>query len=458
MSTEATRFLMTDDTGIRLASAVEAVASALGGRGKHIYGFHIDGNVSDPSQAVTYLMDAVGMTPAHMDYANDVFDYGSWKDAFFMPKPCMVKYNGERDYYLDPDDYTKKEDGTASDVADTSYAGNAMMEWPKIWMKIVADSDSKSGSVYIADYKADSDFHCYSNINSRGVEVDHFYTAIYNGSNVSSKLRSISGQACANSLSGTTVITFATANNLGSDVLWYTDLYSDRVLINNLLILIGKSLSTQTVFGNGHYTGGSSASSLLTCGSMNAKGLFWGDDTTGVGVKVFGMENWWGNQWRRCAGHVLVDGVQKIKLTYGKQDGSTVDGYQTSDFSGYLTADSTAPSGTNGGYISKAKFTDKGIMPEVASGTASTYFCDGLWFNNSGTFYALVGGPCYYALKVGAFYVNLNNDVGNANWNIGACLFLSKVIYSMLTFLLAPWQKLTRCKHLSVACRTWMRG
>ena len=37
------------------------------------------------------------------------------------------------DHYLNPNDYTKKVNGSASKVADTSFGGNAMMEWPKIY-------------------------------------------------------------------------------------------------------------------------------------------------------------------------------------------------------------------------------------------------------------------------------------------------------------------------------------
>lgn len=73
-----------------------------------VYGFHINSKESDPSKAVTYLLDAVGMTPAKMDYANSKFDYGSWKNAFFMPKPCMLKSDGTVDYYLDQNDYSKR--------------------------------------------------------------------------------------------------------------------------------------------------------------------------------------------------------------------------------------------------------------------------------------------------------------------------------------------------------------
>ena len=71
-----------------------------------VYGYHIDPNESDPDACVTYLRDSVGMTPASM--GSTTFDYGSWKDTFFMPKPCMMKYDGTLDYYLDENDYKYK--------------------------------------------------------------------------------------------------------------------------------------------------------------------------------------------------------------------------------------------------------------------------------------------------------------------------------------------------------------
>lgn len=423
--------VMQDETGKRMAAALEAIAAKMGTEEHTVYGFHVNGGNSDPDMAVVYMRDAVGMTPAKMDFANDVFDYGSWADAFFMPRPCMVKYNGEVDYYLDPDDYTKKEDGTASDVANDAYAGNAMMEWPLIWWKVVPDSDAKSASVYIADHKADDDFHAWSNINSKGVLVPHFYTPIYNGTIVGSRLRSISGKAYSDICQNKTAaqeVTAALANNAGSDVLWYTEVYSDIALINFLLILISRSLNTQTAFGNGRMNQSSSPSSMLGTGTMDAKGLFWGDDDYAHGVKVFGMENWWGNQWRRYAGHVL-DGNngQKVKMTYGRQDGSGVDGYKqstsSSDYSGYLSV-GAQPSGSSGSYISQMLFTDKGMMPKNASGTATTFFCDGLWFNAGQVDYALRGGHCNYDLLVGAFYCLLSDHASSSYWSIGAAVSL----------------------------------
>lgn len=396
-----------------------------------IYGFHIDSSESDPDACVTYLDDAVGMTPAHMDYSTGEFNYGSWENAFFMPRPCMLKFDGTVDYYLDPNDYSKKEDGTASDVADDTYGGNAMMEWGKngrkIWYKVIPDaSDATSGTIKIANYQVDSTYHAWSFINMQGNLVDHFYTPIYNGTIVDGKLRSISGKdytAYCKSKDVPEEITAAEANNPSTDKLWYTEVFSDIQLINSLLVLMGKSLDTQTVFGEGR-TGYSWNESLLaTTGGMDNKGLFYGESTSqGLGVKVFGMEHWWGNQWRRYAGHINDSGTIKIKLTYGQQDGSTVDGYNTTA-SGYLTVSGCTPAGTNGVYADKAKIDAVGgILTYSASGSDQHYYSDGLWFNNGQRNYALRGGHLCDGRHCGAFYLDLADTPSYRHWYIGAAL------------------------------------
>ena len=423
-----TKPVMLDETGQAVKDAILQVAGAIKGEKGVVYGFHVNGAESDPAAMVTYLKDAVGMTPAKMNFTDDYFDYGSWKDAFFMPRPCMLKYDGTVDYYLDPDDYTKKADGTASDVADTTYGGNAMMEWgqngKKIWLKVVPDADTKSGTVYIADHQVDSTFHAWSFINNQGILVDHFYTPIYNGAKVDSKLRSISGldyNYLTTAMTAAQEVTAAKANNPGSDVLWNTEVYADIMLINFLLILIGKNMDTASVFGEGRRSQTSAASSVLTTGTMDTKGLFWGDDSTSYGVKVFGMENWWGNQWRRYAGHINASGTEKVKLTYGTKDGSAATSYNT-DGTDYLTTGVTGHTGTNGGYCNEMRFTPYGMTPVAASGTSSTYYCDGLWFNDSQTDYAIRGGNCGNGADVGAFYCNLSRAAAGTAWSFGAAV------------------------------------
>ena len=418
-----------DETGKRIAASLAGIEKALKRGTYTLYAFHIDGTESNPASKVTYLEDAKGMTPAGMDYTNGKFNYGSWEDAFFMPRPCMVLQEGIVDYYLDPDDYTKKEDGTASDIADTTYAGNAMMEWgqngKKIWYKVVPDpGDVTSGTVYICDEQLDPSYHAWSFINNQGREVDHFYTPIYNGSSVNDGtnevMRSMSGLAITQSLLGTEEITRCRRNNKGSDVLWYTEVVADRILINFLLILMGKSTDTQTVFGNGLITGSQTALNNYRTGALDDKGLFFGYSDQTHGVKVFGMENWWGAQWRRHAGYIKAGNDQKIKLTYGRQDGSTADGYNT-DGSGYINIGIT-PTGTSGGYIDVMNFNEYGMFGKNSSGSSSTHYCDGQWFNNSATTYALFDGYSNNGVRCGAFGCALDCTVSSATWYVGVAL------------------------------------
>lgn len=395
-----------------------------------IYGFQINGSESDPAAAVTYLEDAVGMTPAHMDFSTGKFDYGSWENAFFMPRPCMLKSDGTVDYYLNPDNYALKEDGTASDIANTAYAGNAMMEWGrnghKIWLKILPTGDGSSAKVYISNHRADSKFFDYPFHNCKSESVEHFYTPIYNGSVINSTMRSLSGQTVSKTLAGTAEITAAKANNPSTDELWNIECFADRLLINMLLILMGKSLNTQAVFGQGLNSGGSEAiNDGFTTGVHNAKGLFYGtnDGTASTytnAIKIFGMENYYGFQWRRTNGLILNNGATKYKLTYGTEDGSSATGYNT-DGTNYKDAGVT-PSGTSGNYISKAKFTEDGMFSDTMSGSASTYYCDATWFNNAAVTFALFGGTSNTGAKVGAFSLVLTYAVSAAHWYFGAAL------------------------------------
>lgn len=392
--------------------------------GKENYGFHINSSESDPYACVTYIADAVGKTPAHMDYANDTFIWGSWENAFFMPRPCMLRYDGTVDYYLDPNDYSKREDGTASDVANTSYWGNAMMEWgrdgKRIWYKIVPDTDPTSASVYVAPYQVDENYRCWSFINNQGNLVEHFYTPIYNGSiDTEGRLRSISGKTytdlCKNKTAAQEV-TASELNNPSSDKLWYTEVFADITLINILLILMGKSLNTQAVFGNGVQGQGSSESSMISTGTMDTKGLFWGGDDNTHGVKVFGLENWWGNQNRRFSGLVMVNYATKYKITRGAEDGSTATDYNT-DGTGYL-AGNTAPSSNS--HTKKMEFNPNCFLPKEVAGTSSTYWCDG-WYQSTGTRYALRGGSSYYPVgHPGAFCDVLSVTYAYTGSHLGA--------------------------------------
>ena len=392
----------------------------------NLYGFKLDQNESDPASMITYLSDCDNalFISAKMNYTTDTFDYGDWADAWFIKnlKPCMLKYDGTVDYELNPNDYTKKLDGTASDVSNASYGGNAMVGIPKVYWKIVDNGDN-TANIYICDKKIDSDFHCWSHIDNNGNEIDYCYLSAFVGCNINSTLRSISGQSPMTNQTGTTEINYAKSNNIGSDIIWYTGLFNDWMLINILLLLIGKSTDTQIIFGTGNNNSYVSTSNtgIKNTGTMNTKGLFWGNQDNVSGVKVFGIEHWYGNIWRRIGGWINDKGTQKIKMTYGQSDGSTVDGYNT-DGAGYIVIGNSTPIGTDGGYVSKVLFNENGLIPTTVNGSQTIYYCDGLWFNNSQVDYAFVGGDYSGASLVGALCSNLYAAASYASNSLGAAL------------------------------------
>jgi hypothetical protein len=308
----------------------------------------------------------------------------------------MLKYDGTEDYLLDPNDYTKKADGSGdSDIANSDYEGNVMVGIPKVYWKIVSIDDDHA-NFYISDTKVDDNYHCWAHINNYGDEVPYMYMPAYNGSYLNSVIRSISGLYPSSFMYVQNMITFASANNQDDDNIWSAECYNDWLLINILLILISKSIDCKTVFGRGNNTGCTSGYTSATrgngdcynrviAGSMDQKGLFWGSTNSNtIGVKIFGIENYWGNIKRTILGNMMVLGVRKIKLTYGTQDGSTVEGYNcTGD--GYISISrSVAPiTGDVGeynenlysGYTTSMTFNEYGIfIKNIKADAANKYY------------------------------------------------------------------------------------
>lgn len=407
-----------------------------------VFGFHIDSSNSDPYACVTYLEDAVGMTPAHMDFSSGRFDYGSWENAFFMPKPCMLNYDGTVAYYLNPQRYGLKElpsqgpipDVMPSDVDNVNFDGNAMMEWgqngKRIWYKIVPDDgDHTSASVYIADGAVDKSYRAWSFINNQGVLVDHFYTPIYGGTYANGKLRSLSGVTNCYGQRIDQYRSYAKSNNptIGGTTrnIWDIEVFADIVLINLLLILMSKSLNMRAAFGRGRGIGVNDVSSMVQTGTLDDKGLFWGSNTATDCVKVFGMESWWGNQMRMYLGHMISSDsesskLHRYKMTKGTQDGSSIDDYISNGNTaptGYFTGARTTG---NASFAKKMQFHEDCFMAVEAGGTSDTYWCDWFNYNTDQIMFAYRGGSASWSTP-GPFATNAGR-VGNISWDAGAAL------------------------------------
>jgi hypothetical protein len=374
-----------------------------------IYEFCINPNESNPALKVTYPTGSINasFTPAYMNFAGGNFVYGDWEHAFFQPRPVMVKSNGTVDYELYKPDFRFKADGvTASDVANQDYDGNAMIAFPQVWFKFVMDGTLQH--VYVANCQVDESYHCYTHYNKNGVLLDEIFIMAFQPANISSKLRSLSGKTIFTNNAGTTEISFAQANGAA----WNIMDFGEFNMIAMLLTLMGKSTNVEAIYGKGRDSNNPNG----TTGECISDGMFFGTAGTNR-LKIFGIENYYANYWKRCNGCVYTATGMKYKLCDYTTDGSTVIEYNT-DGTGYLTHQ--AFSGSSGGYISQTLLTANGIFPTVASGSATTHLCDGLWWASGG--FAVVGGGYDDGSLDGAFCLDLVRAVSHAAASFGGSL------------------------------------
>lgn len=385
------------------------------------YGFKIDKQDVNPDTRVTYLYDAVGMTPAYMDFASGTFNYGSWDDVWFVKnnRPVALKFDGTVDYELNHTDFTKKLDGTASDVSDSTYAGNFMSEMPTVYVK--RWEDDRYNYIVFSDVQYDSDYQAQAHTNENGVVNSAIYLPMFKGSvDSNNRMRSIMGTYPRGNTTGTNEITYA--SNCGTG--WQIWDKAKIDLIMDLIVLITKSTNCRAKIGNGDCTTYNSSDTTNygkmksgyetdgTTRSVNAQ--FYGSEGTnasGYGkhhMSAFFIEDLWGNRWDRVLGFNLVNNVYKVKMTAP---------YSLNSDSSYETLSVLPPSSTEG-WLKNISSGTYGDIPAEVGATNSTGFANYFYKNASGTRLSLFGGNCSNGLKVGRYW-NLNNSSGNSNWNIG---------------------------------------
>lgn len=374
------------------------------------YGVKINKLDSNPATRITYLYDAVGLTPAAMNYTSGAFDFGSWADIWFVKNnyPVMLKYDGTEDYKLLPADYGLKVDGvTASDVASTAYAGNAMAAMPLVWI-----SQYEVGNyeyIILCEKQYDSTYKAYAHQRANGTIQDKIYLSMFKGSYDGTRLRSISGKQPMYSQTAAVEITRATANGTQ----YYTRTYAQRNLMQCLLTVMSKTDNGKMAYGNGNlnYTGVAPTMGVMLTGTLNTAGQFMGYNDNTHQVKVFHQEGFWGDQWDRIAGLLNINGKIKVKMTrpYNLIGTDFIDTGLT-------------PSGTSGGYIKYSKMTEYGRIPYNAAGSATTYQPDGLWYSNAITAVAYAGGNCVCGPLCGPWSLNLSDPASYASWHVGASL------------------------------------
>lgn len=426
-----------------------------------LYGYRVDRNDSNPETRVSYMYDAVGMTPARMNYKTGEFDYGSWANAWFITenKPCAVNYNGTVDYYLDPTDYTKKADGTASDLfvllteeppdwttnytkyftkdenddfvfitgesaptfavdtyyTNSAYTGNFMAQMPTVWFKRWEDTNYEY--VAICNKQLNSDFKAYAHDAGDGTINPFIYLPMFKGITIDGKLRSIVGAKVEANTTGSQEKSRAEANGTG----WQLWDWAKHELISDLLTLISKSTNSQNAFGQGDtntYVNNESQNyGKLNTGQHTIDGIwklygssqFYGESNEKHHVRVFHIEDFWGNRWDRCLGLNLLNKeyVYKMVRPYSLDTDST-----------YIHSGLTAPAE---GYQKTQYVGEFGTLPKAIGGSQTTYVCDYFW-SSSSTSLGLFGGDCTGGAICGSRSLRLGSVSSFRVWGFGGSL------------------------------------
>lgn len=354
------------------------------------YTVRIDLNNSDPETACEYMDNAVGMSPG----------YDGWKDTEIIKniKPCVLN-NGEVQYYLQKDDYTKKEDGTASILDGTD--GDVMVEIPKIGYRLWNDENYQY--VSITD-DLNKEGYCYyaHSLNNTGDCDKIYYGAYYgyvNGNNLYSRSE-ISPTV------KTSLINFRSyAANRGTG--YSLESFFPRTLMQCLYVIMYKNLNSQVALGQGL----TSASTKVNTGGTNLQNFCYGTASGTDQVKFLGIEDFWGNIYG------WLDGV------YSDSSCNILTDYRNSQFtgSGHDFQFNAGQGANNWGYISKILGNNtSGFVPAEVNGSNSTYFSDDDDVDSG--YFSRCGGNWSDGANAGAFYLHLSVSASYSSSTLGARL------------------------------------
>ena len=354
-----------------------------------IYTVQVDQANSNPLSCCTYADDAVGMTKGSSDW-DDIFGY----------KPCIMK-DGVVVGYLNPNDFTKYEDGTTAPITSNTY--DVMIEFPRRGLNISTSGDIIT--VSLTDATDSSDFNYLAH--KRGnTQKDYFYLGAYDATGSSSKLGSNSGLAPLVNTTLTNFITYAHNRGTGYEIMGFYQ----WTYIQALYILKYGNLNSQAALGKG-YVGGSAAQ---TTGYCNAKGMCYGNTSSSTDrVKLFGLEDLWGNVYQWISGLYCDSSYNLLTTTDNFGTSTTASNWEYSVSSGVSSGSS--------GYATKLQGTNNGgFVLKASNGSTTTYWCDyaSLYSDN----FPYVGGYWNRSDAAGVFCCYVNHSASSSDSNRGSRL------------------------------------
>ncbi len=347
----------------------------------------IDQSNSNPETSVTYHDDAVGMTPGSDDW-----------DSFFNHKPCLLK-NGVVQGYLNPNDFTKFENGQSADIT-SGNAGDVMIKFPRMGVKI--GTSGNIVTISMTDNPNDPNFKYYAH-QGGNTDKDAFYLGAYKGYETGGRLRSLSGKAPTTNRNIGFMRNIAKANGSGYDQSAFYQLIFRQVMY----LLKYKNLNSQTKIGRGFVDGNSGKHNS---GGTDKRGMDYGSTNGKEQMKLFGIEDFWGNVWEWIDGLFCNSTRNIMTATQNFNDNG----------SGYKNNGQGATQNLSG-WISKIQgTTDTGFIIKETSGSSSTYGCD--YSDLCAGYLPIFGGSWGNSGSAGAFRLDVSYSASSSSGSIGGRL------------------------------------
>lgn len=388
-----------------------------------VYGFIEHMNVLSPTERIEYIGMNANYTPLTVNKTTGAADYGSWADfpVLLGNKPWMVRSDGTPDYRLNEDDYTLREDGTASDVANTEYDGGAFAWIPKIYKQEYMLGNDRV--VKFSMSKRDG-FEAVGFIDPENNELEGIWIPMFYGSIVESKMKSVSGvQPCYNTTTSaekTAIDAFgARAKFFGGPIVQ---------TLTDLLIMFGKSTNSQEVYGYGNSIGYDSNIAPTYGVKQNTViggGQFYGTSDGKSLNKILHsivLGTW--QQWMRDPYTLLVSGRYKVSKNYAYD--LTGAAYHDTGISlpKVLKDDGSQNTGTFYPHKYQTVLGFGAVPVHPCKGSTSTGGCNGLWQDCDITAVALRFGDCTRGTSDGLRYLYVNGPAAAAGWIFGAAILL----------------------------------
>lgn len=390
--------------------------------GDPIYGFIEHNATLAPGSRIEYIGMNKNWNPITITKGGG-YSLGDWADFPWLKgnRPYMVRSDGTPDYRLNEDDYTLKEDGTESDVANTDYDGGAFAWVPKIYKREYMAGDDRY--VLFSMNPADG-FEPIGFIDPDDKELEGAWLPMFYGSIVDEKMRSLSGLQPDHSKTTDAQNTAITAVGDRAKFLGGALMHT----LIDLEIMLAKTTNLQSAYGYGN-SSGYDASLTPTMGvKQNAVvggGQFFGTSDGKSLNKIFHsivLGSY--QQLMRDPYMLLVNGRYKVSKNY-KYD---LTGATYTDTGINLTKILKDDGGQNTGIFYPHKYQTIpgfGHLPvHPCKGSTSLGGCDGLWQNCEITAVALRFGDCSVGSSDGGRCLSFNSTAGRASWALGSALLL----------------------------------